>query len=216
MCSQLKILTLRGFVLLMKEPNGEGLRTLPKGSGSCTSDSPKCLLNSFKKPCNSGLRPKRDFSIPCQYTVSQCSDLMLLSEWGSHDIYLPWLTKREEKSPACKCIEYSLGCKEAVHQQYICVHCTIAPFTPTLHIQGFTITRSLFLAQHCLHKECTSFRTWRILLIKEKVNRRNTKRRHTKHTLSHWSHVSVSRFGKRAAMVSIASEYLQKKPKQYI
>lgn len=124
--------------------------------------------------------------------------------------------QKEKKNPLCAS---ALSIHLVVKRPFInsnCVHCTIAPFTPTLHIQGFTITRSLFLAQHCLHKECTSFRTWRILLIKEKVNRRNTKRRHTKHTLSHWSHVSVSRFGKRAAMVSIASEYLQKKPKQYI
>lgn len=83
--------------------------------GSWTSDSPNSLLNFFKKPCNSGLRPRREFSIPCQYAMIQCSDLMLLSEWRSHGIYLPWLTKREENPPVCKHVEYSLGCKLTAH-----------------------------------------------------------------------------------------------------
>lgn len=99
---------------------------------------------------------------------------------------------------------------------------------PFINSISVFIARLLHLHPHCtyralpslvlfsLHSIACTIRTWRILLIKEKMNRRNTKRRHTKHTLSHWSHVSVSRFGKRAAMVSIASEYLRKKPKQYI
>lgn len=158
MCSQLMILTLPGLVPLAKKPSGGGLRTLLKASRSWTFESPDSLLNSSKKPCNSGLRPKREFSIPCEHTMIQCSDLMLLSEWGSCDIYLPWLTKREENPPVCQRFEYSLGCKAAVHYQCSWICCMGAPFTPRLHILGLTITCSLFFAQHCLHKECMYFR----------------------------------------------------------
>lgn len=98
-----------------KEPRGGRLRTLLKARRGWASDSPNSLLNSFKKPCNSGLRPKREYSIPSQYTVIQCWVLMLLSEWGSHDIYLPWFTKKIIKAPVCKHFEDSLGCKPAVH-----------------------------------------------------------------------------------------------------
>lgn len=79
MCLQLMVLTYM-WVELSKEPNGEGPKTLLKAGGSWASDSPNSLLNSFKNPHNAGLRPKGEFSIPCQYTMIQWSDLMLLRE----------------------------------------------------------------------------------------------------------------------------------------
>jgi len=59
------------WVELSKEPHGEGPRALLKASGSWASESQNSLLNSSKNPRSVGLRPKREFSISCQYTMIQ-------------------------------------------------------------------------------------------------------------------------------------------------